>query len=78
MEKLTLTALRHQLFHVADQVLTTGTPVAIERHGKILLLVAQAKRSRLAGLKRRKLIHGRPESLASVKAAQWREPENLR
>ncbi len=78
MEKLTLTALRHRLFHVADQVLTTGTPVAIERHGKTLLLVAQAKRSRLAGLKRRKLIHGRTESLVSVKAAQWREPENLR
>ncbi len=37
-----------------------------------------ARRSRLAGLKRRKLIHGRPESLVSVKAAQWREPENLR
>ncbi|MCA1602738.1 MAG: N-formylglutamate amidohydrolase [Acidobacteria bacterium] len=34
MEKLTLTALRQRLFQVADQVLKTGVPVAIERHGK--------------------------------------------
>jgi len=78
MEKLTLTTLRHKLFEVADRVLETGVPVAIERRGKTLLLSAQTVTSRLARLRRRKLVSGSPESLVDVKAATWREPRNLR
>lgn len=78
MEKLTLTTLRHQLFEVADRVLETGVPVAIERRGKTLLLAPQAVVPRLARLKRRKLVKGGPESLLNVKAGTWREPRNLK
>lgn len=78
MEKLTLTTLRHRLFEVADRVLETGVPVAIERRGKTLLLTPQAAGSKLARLKRRKLVKGAPESLVNVKAGTWREPENLK
>lgn len=78
MEKLTLTTLRHRLFEVADRVLETGVPVAIERRGKTLLLTPQAAGSKLARLKRRKLVKGAPESLVKVKAGTWREPENLK
>lgn len=78
MEKLTLTTLRHRLFEVADRVLETGVPVAIERRGRTLLLAPQAGPSKLARLKRRKLIKGDPKSLVDVKAGKWRESGNLK
>lgn len=77
MEKLSLTALRHNLFEVADRVLDTGVPVVIERKGRKLLLSPDVPRSRLAGLKRRKLIRGEPETLVDERVSTWREPENL-
>jgi hypothetical protein len=78
MEKLTLTTLRHRLFEVADRVLETGVPVAIERRGKTLLLTPQAAGSKLARLKRRTLVKGASEALVKVKAGTWREPGNLK
>ena len=78
MEKLTLTALRQNLFDVADRVLETGVAVAIERRGKTLLLAPEQAAPRLARLKRRTLIKGRPGALVNVKAGAWREPRNLK
>jgi len=78
MEKFTLTTLRDRLFEVADRVLETGVPVAIERRGKTLLLAPQAPTPRLARLKQRKLIKGAPGSLVDVKAGKWREVQNLK
>jgi len=78
MEKLTLTTLRQKLFEVADRVLDTGIPVAIERRGRTLLLAPQRASSKLSRLKRRKLIKGSAESLAEFKAAKWHEPQNLK
>lgn len=78
MEKLTLTTLRHRLFEVADRVLETGVPVAIERRGRTLLLTPQAAESKLARLKPRKLVRGASESLVKIKAGAWREPGNLK
>lgn len=77
MGKLTLTTLRHKLFEVADRVLETGVPVAIERRGKTLLLSPRAPTSKLARLKRRKLVKGSSASLVSARTAKWREPGNL-
>ena len=78
MEKLTLTTLRENLFAVADRVIETGVPVAIERRGKTLLLAPQEPARRLARLRRRKLIKGTPSRLVGVKAGKWREVQNLR
>ena len=77
MEKLTLTALRQRLFEVADQVLRTGVSIAIQRRGRTLLLSSVSVPSRLARLKRRKLIRGKPEALVNIKVGVWREPKNL-
>ena len=78
MEKLTLTTLREKLFEVADRVIETGVPVAIERHGKTLLLTPQAPTAKLARLRHRKLISGTPGLLVNVKAGRWREVQNLK
>lgn len=79
MKKLTLTALRQQIFQVADEVLLTGEPVSIERKGKVLLLSAASElnKSKSLKLKRRKLISGDAVSLHTVKVGEWRELENL-
>ena len=79
MKKLTLTALRQQIFQVADEVLMTGEPVSIERNGKVLLLSAavELNKTKSLKLKRRKLISGDAESLHTVKVGEWRELENL-
>lgn len=78
MHKFSITTLRQKLFQVADEVLDSGVPVAIERRGKTLLLVAQAAGGgRLAALKRRKLIRGNAADLADAKVGEWREPKNL-
>jgi hypothetical protein len=76
-EKLTLTTLRHRLFEVADRVIATGVPVAIERRGKTLLLTPQVATPKLSRLKRRKLITGSAESLVGVKVGKWHETRNL-
>ena len=78
MDKLTLTALRQNLFEVADRVLETGVAVAIERHGKTLLLAPQGAAPKLARLRRRALVKGRPGALVNLKPGAWREPRHLK
>lgn len=58
---ISLTELRQQLFKLADQVVDTGVPLLIERHGVRLKLVredAQAPVSRLDKLKAQTLVQG--------------------
>lgn len=88
MQNLTLTTLRKNLFQLADQVLATGEPVIIERHGRRLALIAepvapeapQKKLRSLDNLPRRTLFNGNDDDLAEFKVwdiAEWREPETL-
>lgn len=72
---MTLTALRRRLFRVAARVLSTGAPVRIRRGARVLTLSADAggkDASRLARLKRRRLIAGDAGTLWKVKAGRWR------
>lgn len=89
MRSLTLTTLRKNLFQVADQVLATGEPVIIVRHGRRLALVAEPatpearpkKLRSLDNLPRRTLFKGNDDDLAEFKVwdiAEWRVPEILR
>jgi prevent-host-death family protein len=41
MEKISITQLRQNLFNIIDQVLATGKPVEIERHGKRVLIMPE-------------------------------------
>jgi prevent-host-death family protein len=77
MPPLSVTALRQNIFKVVDQVLETGVPVEIERHGKKLLLIPAAPVSKLANLKRREVIIGDPDDLVGLQVGEWREPDNV-
>jgi len=80
MQTVTLTALRQNIFQLADQVLETGEPVVIERNGRHLLLVAERPKLDLSKLPRRHLFNGNPEELVNAKTwdeAEWGEPNNL-
>lgn len=71
MEKLTVTALRKNLFNVIDHVLATGEPVEIERNGKRLLLVPEQGAGKLARLKTRELVVGDAATLPDEKVWEW-------
>lgn len=80
MQTITLTALRQNIFQLADQVLETGEPVVIERNGRHLLLAPVRPRLDLSKLPRRHLFNGAPEELVNAKTwdeAEWRELNNL-
>jgi len=75
MQKITLSALRRNLFQTVDVVLASGQPIEVERHGRRLRLVPDSSDSKLARLKPRTLIRGRAENLATIKVGEWRVPE---
>lgn len=85
MEPISLTALRQNIFQVADHVLETGEPAIIERHGRRLMLVpepAEQERpiAKLDRLPRRKLFNGDTDELVELKVwdeSKWHEPDNL-
>ena len=58
--------LRDNLDAILDQVLTTGVPVEIEHNGRILRIVAEPIRSKLARIKPMQLIVGDPEDLVHM------------
>lgn len=76
MEKITITALRQNLFSVIDRVLATGEAVEIERHGKRLLLMPEQGASKLTRLKKRSLIAGDAATLPEEKVWEWDENVN--
>ena len=48
---LKASSLRENIYRILDQVLETGVPVEIERHGKILRIVPEEPKSKLDNLK---------------------------
>jgi hypothetical protein len=76
--RLTAAELRANIYRVLDQVLETGVPVEIERHGWRLRIIAEkseqpAAPGKLTRLKPRKLLLGDPEELVHVDwSREWR------
>jgi prevent-host-death family protein len=72
--RYTATTLRADLYRVLDQVLETGTPVEIDRNGKVLRLEAVAEVDRLAAIRPHPdFIPGDPESIAHLAwPEEWR------
>ena len=75
--RLTASKLRANVYRVLDQVLETGVPVEIERHGRRVRIVAadtpKSRTSKLARLKRRRVLLVPPESIVHIDwSKEWR------
>jgi antitoxin (DNA-binding transcriptional repressor) of toxin-antitoxin stability system len=53
--------LRENIYRILDQVLDTGVPVEIERHGKLLRIIPVERPSKLDNLKPRPYLLSDPE-----------------
>ncbi|UCH96943.1 MAG: type II toxin-antitoxin system Phd/YefM family antitoxin [Candidatus Aminicenantes bacterium] len=76
--KLSASKLRQNLYQVLDEVLEKGTPVEIERKGKILKIVPGKSDSKLMNLEPHDTIIGDPESIVNIDwSKEWTEVKNL-
>jgi hypothetical protein len=72
--KVTASKLRENIYNILDQALETGIPVEVERKGRILKIVPEAKPSKLAKLKKRDCLIGDPESIVHMDwLKEWSE-----
>jgi hypothetical protein len=71
MANLTLTALRQQSFKIFDQVIQTGIPVEIERHGHRLKIVLDDPPRKLANLRPHTSIVGDADDVIDLDTGKW-------
>lgn len=71
---LTASTLRQDIYRILDRVLETGEPVEIERRGRILRIVPDRPREKLAGLVQREgYLRCEPEELVHLDwSDEWR------
>lgn len=76
--KISATKLRLNLYNLLDQVLKTGIPIEIERHGRILKIVPERHTSKLGNLEPHEIINGKPEDLVRGDwSREWDEGKNI-
>ena len=64
---VTASKLRENIYRILDQVLETGVPVEIERHGKLLKIVPTTMPEKLDNLiKRKDFLRGDPEDVVHL------------
>ena len=64
--------LRENIYRILDQILDTGVPVEIERHGKLLRIVPVETRSKLDNLKPRPYLLSDAEDLVHLDwSGEW-------
>ena len=69
---VTASVLRKDIYHLLDQVLETGTPLAVKRKNGMVKIVAEPPSAKLARLKKHACIQGDPEDLVhSDWSGEW-------
>ena len=63
---ISISSLRANLYRVVDEVLATGVPVEIARKGRKVRLVPDQPLSKLARLKKRKVLQCKPDQLLNL------------
>jgi PHD/YefM family antitoxin component YafN of YafNO toxin-antitoxin module len=66
MKIITATKLRQNLYNILDNVIESGLPVEIERHGHKLKIIPEEKKSKLEKLEEHDIIKGTPEELVDI------------
>ncbi len=71
---VTVTELRANLYRLIDEVIETGVPLTIERHGHKVVIQRSPVESKLANLvSRPDFIQGDPEDLVHIDwSGEWR------
>jgi len=77
--RVTATKLRQNVYAILDEVIEKGTPIEIERKGKILKIVPEVKPGKLSRIKPRPAIWvGDPNDIFKIGSMKdWHEPANL-
>jgi len=71
---LTATKLRAELYGTLDQVIETGSPVEVTRHGHLLRIELVGAKSKLDHLPTRDIMNGNPEELVGLDwSGYWTE-----
>ena len=71
--KLSVSQLRQDIHRVLDRILETGTPVEIERKGRLLRIVPVEAQEKLANLRTRSYLKVDPEEIVHVDwSVAWR------
>jgi len=69
---VTASVLRKDIYHLLDQVLETGKPLAVKRKSGMVKIVAEQPTAKLARLKKHACIPGDPEDLVhSDWSGEW-------
>jgi len=64
--RLTASRLRQDIYRILDEVLASGVPAEIERHGKILRIVPPENTSKLDSLRPRNYLNTDPEDVVEI------------
>ena len=64
--RYTASELRADVYRLLDSVLETGSPVEIERKGRVLKIVEDKPVPKLSKLIKRAYLHGQPEDIVHM------------
>lgn len=59
-------SLRADIYNILDHSLQTGTPIRIERNGKILTITPERQSSKISNIKKMDLNAGNSDEIASL------------
>ena len=74
---ISLSALRQDLFKSVDQVIATGIPLEVKRKGRIVKIIVEDKKDKLANLTPHDCIVDDPEDLVNLHIPHWDEEPEL-
>lgn len=76
---ISLTYLRANLYKIVDQILASGVPVEIERHGLKVRIMPISPHDKLSRLKKRtQVVNGNSDELVHFDwSSHWNEEKNL-
>ena len=64
---ITPSKLRENIYKILDEIIATGAPIAVKRHGVLITLNPEKKKSRLDRMiKRPLIINGDPEDFVHI------------
>ena len=71
--KISVSALRQNIYRLLDQVIETGVPIEIDRKGKKVRIVPGSEHDKLTNLKRRRVIKCEPGELVHIDwSSEWK------